>query len=187
MAAELLSPRDAAQILQDGGVIAAPTESVYGLSCDPDDSAAINRILALKLRPPGAGLILLCHEFEAARRWLAPVSDELLARANERWPGPVTFLFPRGEHTPDLLAGRHPTVAVRVTDHGPSRALCKAFGGAIVSTSANPHGQPPAKSVEDVQNYFGDRIDGILEGEGGGRDQPSEIVHLESGRVIRGA
>ena len=100
--------------------------------------------------------------------------------------GPVTWLFPRAAAVPDWLAGSHPTIAIRVTAHAGCRALCRAFGGPIVSTSANPRDEAPARSAAEVERYFPDGLCGIVAGELGGGDQPSQIRDLATGRVFRG-
>lgn len=181
----LLTIPEAAQRLRRGEILAYPTEAVYGLGCDPSQESAVRGILRLKSRPAAAGLILIGSSLEQLRMFMEPVSDALLQRAGSTWPGPVTWLFPRAAGVPDWLAGSHDTVALRLTAHPVCRALCTAFGGAIVSTSANPRGLEPARSVADVQTYFGDSIGGIVEGGLGSGEQPSEIRDLASGRVIR--
>jgi L-threonylcarbamoyladenylate synthase len=104
----------------------------------------------------------------------------------DSWPGPVTWLFPRATHVPDWLAGQHSTIAVRVSAHPVCKSLCEHFEGAVVSTSANLHSGLPATQLSQLDDYFGDRIDGIVEGELGDSTGPSEIRDLASGRVIRG-
>lgn len=175
-----------AQCLSDGGVIAYPTEAVYGLGCDPRDEAAVRRILELKVRPASAGLILIADELERFEPFIGSVSAAERERALAAWPGPVTWLFPRAANVPDWLAGSHPTIAIRVTDHPGCRALCAAFGGPIVSTSANPRDEAPARSAAEVGRYFPAGLCGIVEGELGGGDQPSQIRDLATGRVLRG-
>lgn len=182
---DLLTIRQGAQCLFDGGVIAYPTEAVYGLGCDPDDEVAVRRILELKKRPAEAGMILIADRLERFAPYIGPVSVELRNRALAAWPGPVTWLFPRAERVPDWLAGSHPTIALRLTAHPGCRALCEAFGKPVVSTSANPRDAAPARSAREVADYFPDQLCGVLEGELGGGDQPSEIRDLASGRVIR--
>ena len=113
------------------------------------------------------------------------LKEGLLDRALATWPGPVTWLFPRAPDVPDWLAGSHATIALRVTAHPVCRALCSSFGSAIVSTSANPRSDPPARSAAQVARYFGDALGGIVEGELGSDPRPSEIRDLASGRVIR--
>ena len=181
----LLNTSEAAQILREGGVIAYPTEAVYGLGCDPSNETAVRRILELKQRPAAMGLILIAADIEQITPFIQPLGDELRQRALNAWPGPVTWLIPRNESVPDWLAGSHPTIALRVSAHPLCRELCRAFGGAIVSTSANPSEQPPARTAQQVAAYFGDRLEGIVAGDLGDEKQPSTIRDLASGRVLR--
>lgn len=181
----LVTVRQGAQCLVEGGVIAYPTEAVYGLGCDPENESAVRRILQLKNRPETAGLILIADRLERFAAYIEAVSSEEKQRALAAWPGPVTWLFPRARRVPDWLAGTHPTIALRITAHPVCRALCDAFGGAIVSTSANPSTQEPARSAAQVDAYFGPELCGIVEGELGGQTRPSEIRDLATGRVIR--
>lgn len=181
----LLTIRQGAQCLFDGGVIAYPTEAVYGLGCDPENEKAVRKILELKNRPASAGLILIADRLERFAPYIEPVSAEQKERALSAWPGPVTWLFPRAGHVPDWLAGVHTTIALRITAHEGCRLLCEAFGGPVVSTSANPSSEDPARSAARVASYFPDQLCGIVEGDLGGSDQPSEIRDLVTGRVIR--
>jgi len=182
----LLTIRQGAQCLVDGGVIAYPTEAVYGLGCDPDNESAVRKILELKNRPASAGLILVADRLEHFAPYIQAVSPEMKERALAAWPGPVTWLFPRAGRVPGWLAGEHDTVALRISAHAGCRALCDAFGGPIVSTSANPAAQEPARSVARVESYFPGQLCGIVQGELGGSDLPSEIRDLATGRVVRG-
>lgn len=181
----LLDTAQAVERLRTGQVIAYPTEAVYGLGCDPRNETAVRKILALKDRHEEAGLVLIASEFDQLRNWVAEVSEALLDRAMRTWPGPVTWLFPRAAGVPDFVAGKHDTVAVRVTAHIPSRQLCAAFGSALISTSANPTTAPPARSAAEVREYFGAGLAGILAGELGDGKKPSEIRDLASGKIIR--
>ncbi|GAB6043950.1 L-threonylcarbamoyladenylate synthase [Endothiovibrio diazotrophicus] len=184
MAGEL-ALRLAGRALRSGGVVAHPTEAVYGLACDPLDARAVARLLALKGRSVEKGLILVASSFEALRPFVAVPDDAALARAAASWPGPVTWLFPAAPTTPRWLTGRHVTLAVRVTAHPLTRALCDAFGGPLISTSANPAGRPPPRSAVAVRRYFGTSLDGVLNGPLGDRARPSEIRDLVSGRILR--
>ncbi|MDO1529797.1 Sua5/YciO/YrdC/YwlC family protein [Fulvimonas sp. R45] len=177
----------AAALLRAGGVLAYPTEAVYGLGCDPHDRAAFDRIFALKQRPPTQGVLLIAADFAQVERYidLASVPGEVLAQARASWPGPNTWIFPRSSAVPEWVAGAHAGIALRVTAHAPSIALCRAFGGALVSTSANPHGQPSARSVQAVRDYFGDALDGVLDAPLGGQERPSTIRDALTGAIIR--
>lgn len=177
--------RTATRYLTAGGIIAYPTEAVYGLGCDPLDLTAVVRLLQIKRRPWQKGLILIASSIEQLEPYIAPLTPELEARVSETWPGPVTWLLPAKSTTPPWLTGKHPTLAVRVTAHPLTAELCKAFGGAIVSTSANRAGQPPAKNPLAVRRNLGASVDFILHGPLGGRGSPSEIRDGLSGKVVR--
>ncbi len=182
----LLTVEEAAQCLRDGKVIACPTESVFGLGCDPGTETAVRQLLSLKGRSATAGLILIADCFERFETYTAPVSQALRLRAESSWPGPVTWLFPRADGVPDWLAGKHDTIALRLTAHPVCRALCATFEGAMVSSSANPSSAEPARSAGRVEEYFGPFLGGIVEGALGGNENPSEIRDLATGAVIRG-
>ena len=181
----LLTPAQAAQKLRDGEVIAYPTEAVFGLGCDPGNEAAVRRILSLKGREASAGLILIADQFDRFETFISPVSPDLMDTAMAAWPGPVTWLFPRADSVPDWLAGSHPTIALRLTAHPVCQEICAAFGGAIVSTSANPSSAEPARSAGRVEEYFGSYLGGTVAGGLGDEERPSEIRDLVSGKVIR--
>ncbi|MEO8999659.1 MAG: Sua5/YciO/YrdC/YwlC family protein [Rhodanobacter sp.] len=177
----------AAELLRDGGVLAYPTEAVFGLGCDPHDRVAFKRLFALKQRPPTQGVLLIAAEFAQVERYieLAAIPAEVLQQVRASWPGPHTWIFPRSPDVPAWIAGAHAGIALRVTAHEPAAALCRAFGGALVSTSANPHGQPPARLAQTVADYFGDGLDGLLEAPLGGQNSPTVIRDALSGAIIR--
>jgi L-threonylcarbamoyladenylate synthase len=181
----LLTVSQAAQCLRHGEIIAYPTEAVYGLGCDPGNETAVRCLLALKDRPAEVGLILISDTFDRFETFIQPLSDEHRDRAMSVWPGAVTWLFPSSEAVPGWLAGEHRTVALRMSAHPVCRALCAAFDGAIVSTSANPGGAEPATSVTRLDEYFGSALGGVVMGELGAENRPSEIRDLASGRVVR--
>ena len=174
--------------LRAGKVIAYPTEAVYGLGCDPLDAAAVARLFALKQRPSGQGVLLIAAGFAQVEKYidLAALPAPALARARESWPGPHTWVFPRSAATPPWLAGTHSGIALRVTAHPLAAQLCRAFGGALVSTSANRHSAPPARSAADVRATFGEELGVILDGPTGGLERPTPIRDAVSGEVLRG-
>jgi len=177
--------RFAAHWLRKGGIVAYPTEAVYGLGCDPNRADALRKLLALKRRPWHKGLILIgaCPgQFEP---FLAPLDAERVERAHACWPGPTTWLWPAQPWVSPLLRGEHRTLAVRVPGHPLARALCDAFGGALVSTSANRAGQTPARSALEVRRKLGPRSVFILSGPVDRKARPSRIIDIHSGRVLR--
>jgi L-threonylcarbamoyladenylate synthase len=175
----------ACHALAAGEVIACPTEAVWGLSCDPDDEAAVKHLLALKGRPVSKGLILVAHDMEQLQFLLEDLSRQQVDTLSATWPGPATWLVPHRGRVPGWICGDHDTVAVRVSDHPVVSALCAAWGGPLVSTSANPAGALPARQAYQVRRYFGDRLGYIMPGATGAAGRPTTIRHLLSGQIIR--
>ena len=175
----------AAWHLASGGVIAYPTEGVWGLGCNPDDKHAVLRLLELKQRPVEKGLILVAADIEQFAPYLQGLAPALRRRLTESWPGPVTWVVPDNGRAPLWVRGDHPGVALRVSDHPLVAALCRAFGGPVVSTSANPGGRQPARSALAVRRYFGKQLDFVLPGELGGLRGATTISDLVSGEVMR--
>lgn len=177
--------KQAAAALEAGGIVAYPTEAVYGLGCDPLREDAVDRLLALKSRPRQQGLILIASNFEQLRGLLDTRDRDAVERARATWPGAVTWVFPARSHVPPWLTGGRDTLAVRVTDHPLANALCAAFGRPVVSTSANRSGGEAARDAAAVRETFGDDLAFVLEGAVGGRDLPSEIRNAITGEVLR--
>jgi len=179
--------RTAVATLRSGAVVAYPTEAVYGLGCDPHDHAAFERVFALKRRPPTQGVLLIAADFAQVEKYIdsARVSVEALARVRASWPGPNTWVFPRAATVPHWIAGSHAGIALRVTAHPLAAALCRAFGRALVSTSANRHGEPPARTADEVRAAFGGEVAYILDGAVGGLERPTPIRDAISGEPIR--
>lgn len=173
-----------AQIVRQGGVIAYPTEAVWGLGCDPWNGDAVERLLALKDRPLHKGLILVADNIRQFDFLLEDLPERWVDRLASTWPGPNTWLVPHQERLPAWITGQHNSVALRVSDHPLVRDLC-ALTGPLVSTSANPAGRPSARSRLRVEQYFHDQLDGVLGGALGGRRNPSLIRDLQTGDVIR--
>jgi L-threonylcarbamoyladenylate synthase len=175
----------AVRALRRGGVIAYPTEGVWGLGCDPHNQAAVRRLLALKGREPAKGLILVAAAIEQVQPLLDALPVARRVAVLQSWPGAVTWILPTTPGIPRWITGKHSGVAVRVSDHLQLAALCKGFGAPIVSTSANPQGRPAARNVLAVRRYFRARLDYILPGRLGGRTRPSEIRDASNGRILR--
>ena len=171
--------------LDNEGVVACPTEAVWGLSCDPDSERAVSRVLELKSRPVEKGLILVAASESQLGFLLADLPPAQRATLRASWPGPNTWLVPHHGRVQPWVHGRFSSVAVRVSAHPVVRALCDAFGGPLVSTSANPAGAQPPRAGFQVLRYFGGSLDGMLPGEVGGASGPSQIRDLASGALIR--
>jgi len=184
----VISIVEAAARLRTGGVIAYPTEAVWGIGCDPFDEAAVLRLLALKQRPVDKGLILVAaalEQFDGLLDWerLPPDRAEAVYAS---WPGPHTWIVPTTGRVPHWITGTHDGVAARVSAHPMVVALCMGFGGPIVSTSANLSGAPPAFSRGDLDPALLAACDGVTEGETGGLDAPTGIVDARTGARLRG-
>ena len=177
----------AAQVLREGGVIAYATEAVFGLGCDPQNAHAIERLLHLKQRAPHKGLILIAATEQQLHPYLAlaRIDATMWQRVRASWPGPVTWLLPAAEQVSGLLRGEHATLAVRVSAHPQVCVLCDAFGGALVSTSANLSNQSPARTVDEVRTQFDEQLDLILIGETSGATKPSEIRDAATANIVR--
>jgi L-threonylcarbamoyladenylate synthase len=171
--------------LKAGGIIAYPTEAVYGLGCDPLNEIAALRLLALKQRSWEKGLILIAANFAQLQPFLKPLTPILEKRIFAKWPGPVTWLLPAKSNVPYWLRGQSSKLAVRITAHPETVALCQQWGGALVSTSANLSGQVAAKTAIEVQHIFAKTIDYIVFGEVGKRERPSEIRDALTNKVLR--
>lgn len=175
----------AVRVLRAGGVIAYPTEGVWGLGCDPFNAGAVARVLRLKGRSPGKGLILVAGDVAQVRPLLGRVPLAQRAELLDSWPGPVTWIVPVGDEVPRWITGKHDSVAIRVSNHLQLASLCFLFGGPIVSTSANLQGRPAARSALAVRRYFRGEIDYLLPGDLGGRRGATAIREALSGRIVR--
>lgn len=173
--------------LRKGGVIAYPTEGVWGLGCDPRDEAAVMRLLSLKQRDVDKGLILIASDEAQLAEFIdvTALAVERLIEVRASWPGPNTWILPASASAPRWITGRHDGIAVRVTAHPHVIALCNGFGGALVSTSANIATAPSPCSRGALDPRIVAGVDAISPGETLGRDQPSTIRDARSGALVR--
>lgn len=175
----------AGRIIRAGGVVAYPTEGVYGLGCLPHSNDAIWRILAIKQRDPALGLILIAADPEQLRDW---VDDSVsVSKLASTLSHPITWIVPAAQSVPYLLQGRNAGIAVRITQHPVAAALSREAGCAIVSTSANVSGRPPARTPFVLRREFGHLVDCFVPGPCGPATGASEIRDWRSGRTIRPA
>lgn len=182
-----LSPAAAAIVLHEGAVVACPTEAVWGLGCDPFDEAAVLRLLSLKQREVDKGLILVAAsaaQFDGLADWSA-LAAERAAAVRASWPGPNTWIVPATPRVPRWITGAHAGVALRVSAHPTVAALCEAFGGPLVSTSANLAGAPAPRTLDEFDPALLAALDARVTGETGDRDRPSNIRDARSGAVLR--
>lgn len=175
----------AVDILKSGGIIAYPTEAVYGLGCDPDNEKAVSKLLELKQRPVEKGFILITHDYKSLFNYLDPAALQLHPDILSGWPGPTTWLIPCKTTTPRWLTGTHSTLAVRVTAHPLSARLCALFGKPLVSTSANTSAMEPARTVDELKYRLNKPLDFTIRGETGGAAHVSRIRDALTGEYIR--
>jgi L-threonylcarbamoyladenylate synthase len=170
--------------LRRGGLIAYPTESCYGLGCDPRNLRALQRILRLKGRDASKGMVLIADCFKRLKSFVRPLSAVAQARVNRSWPGPVTWVVPASAACPALLTGGRATIAVRVTAHAEAARLCRSLGMALVSTSANKSGKKTAQTAAECRRIFGARVR-VIDGRIGQRRRPSTLIDLATGTILR--
>lgn len=174
------SIKDAIEILHQGGIIGYPTESCYGLGCDPNHKRAVKSIYELKQRDMHKPMILIVSEWRHLEQLHVSLSTQQLEQLRETWPGPTTW----------LIKSRHPLahngkIAIRMVDHPIAKALCDQWNGPLISTSANLSDMRSATTIPMLIDYFDDQIDGIVAGDVGDRSQPSRIIDLETLTQLR--
>jgi len=172
----------AADVLLGGGIISCPTEGVYGLSCMPDNSAAIERLLRIKRRDPAKGLILIAASKEQLQDWIGVPVDEIPDADPSQ---PITWIVAAAPSVSTLVRGNHDEVAVRVSTNPVARALCEAVESPLVSTSANIAGEAPARNRFILRRKFAGCVDYMVPGDCGPATGPSEIRNLSTGEVLR--
>ena len=177
--------RVASAALRAGGVIAYPTEAVWGLGCDPRNERAVDKLLTLKRRDWRKGLILVAADFAQLEPFVQLPSRTAQKRAFNTWPGPATWIFPASDHTPMWISGERDSVAIRVSAHPVVQALCLAYGGPIVSTSANRSGHEAIRSASGVRLAFRRSIDALVPGALGKLEAPTVIRDVISGMILR--
>lgn len=178
-----LSINRAADVLLGGGVIAYPTEGVYGLGCLPDDERAIMRLLDIKQRDPAKGIILIAAQAEQLSGW---VPDDLVQRIPApQTAKPVTWIVAPGPRAGSLLRGEHESIAVRLTTNPIAAAICTAVESPVTSTSANFSGRPVVRNRIALLKNFGPLVDYVVPGDCGAAAGASEIRRLDNGKILR--
>ena len=176
----------ARDVIWGGGVIAYPTEAVFGLGCDPLNARAVARILAIKQRAAAKGFILIAADIAQLEPFMQ-LDAAMCAAVLKTWPGPVTWVVPASKGVPAWMSGGRDTLAVRVTAHPVAQALCAAAGLALVSTSANLSGHSPLRSPTAVRRLLGDKVDYVVPGTVGTLKKPTEIRDARTGKILRAA
>jgi len=176
---------NAINALRDGGVIAYPTEYCFGLGCDPRNEQAIEKLLAIKQRKRDQGVILVAANIEQVADYALLDSVPLLQQVKDSWPGPNTWILPTKPGVSSWVKGLHSSIAMRVSAHPVCQQLCQEFEHAIVSTSANRHGQESLLSADDVRGQFASDLDYIVDLEVGGAAHASTIRDAITGKQLR--
>ena len=176
----------AIDFLNQGKLVAYPTEAVWGIGCDPFNQSAVRKILEIKQRPAKKGLILVAADVSQISDLVSSLTLAQMELLNSSWPGPTTWLIPdERDLYPAWVKGEHASIAIRVSAHPLIQSLCERFGRPIVSTSANASGQTEIRSQSMVEQQFADNIDYILPGHIGEQRSPSQIRDLISGDILR--
>lgn len=177
----------ATRVLLAGGLIAYPTEAVYGLGCLPERGDTVQRLLIAKRRSWRKGLTLIAASLEQLEPLVVWPEGDMRRAVLDSWPGPFTWVLDARPGVPQLLSGGRDTLAVRITDHPLASELCRRTGGPLVSTSANRAGRPPLRRALQVRREFGSELDYVLAGRLGGLEQPTAIRDGRTGALLRSA
>ncbi|RKG52034.1 threonylcarbamoyl-AMP synthase [Corallococcus sp. AB011P] len=174
----------AVELLRHGGVIALPTETVYGLAANAEDELAVRRVFAIKGRPANHPLIVHIPDEEYLPEWAREVPDEAKALARAFWPGPLTLVLRRTSKATDAVTGGQDTVALRVPGHSVAMEVLERLGGGVAAPSANRFGRVSPTTAEHVQRDLGDDVDLVLDGGPSTVGVESTIVDLSSGAPV---
>lgn len=177
----------AAKIIAQGGIIAFRTDTFYGLGADPFNATAVAKVRALKGREENKPILLLLADARDVDRFIAHPSKEFEELASRFWPGPLTIVGRAVESLPAEITAGTGTVGVRVPADSNVRDLARECGGALTATSANPSGREPARSAQEVFDYFGNRIDLVIDGGEVTANEPSTVIDVTTSppRVLR--
>ena len=170
--------------LQQGGVIAYPTESCYGLGCDPFNYQAINRVIRLKGRSKNKGLIVIAAKFAQLKHLIQPLTDKEIIALKEFWPGFYSIILPVRQELPANLTGIHHKLAVRLSKHQGVTQLCNFLAMPLVSTSANKSGCRSIRDYRECKRQFGRQVM-VLPGVTGFAKKPSTIIDWHTRQKLR--
>lgn len=172
--------QEAAEVLRAGGLVAFPTETVYGLGADASNAEAVRKVFAVKRRPSWHPLIVHLGDAGMLDEWAVDIPDEARVLADRFWPGPLTMILARSARVPGTVTGGQDTVGLRVPDQQVALAMLAAFGGGVAAPSANHFGRTSPTTAEDVRSELGDEVDLVLDGGPCAVGVESTIVDLSS-------
>ena len=169
----------------NGEIIAYPTESVFGLGCNPFDESAVMKLLNIKKRSAEKGLILIASHVQQILPLINPITSNDLAKALKSWPGHHTWIFPKSKLVPTWISGQYTSIAIRVSNHPVVIQLCNKLNSPLVSTSANISKQGELTSIKNIKSIFGDKIGFYVNASTGEESNPSTIHDAHSNTIIR--
>jgi L-threonylcarbamoyladenylate synthase len=175
---------EAATVIRGGGIVAVPTDTLYGLAADPFSAAAVERVFAIKARSAERALPLIAADITQVENRLGPLPPAGQRLAAAYWPGPLTLLVPRPSTLAADVTGGLDQVGVRVPAHAVARELCRVCGGPLTATSANLSGAPASADPDEVARTMGEGVGLLLDAGPTAGGPPSTIVDV-SGRAIR--
>lgn len=175
---------EAAAVIRAGGIVALPTETSYGLAVDPLNAEALRRLFAIKQRPPSKPVLVLIDRIEQLPLLAAETPSVYEPLMKQLWPGPLTLIFPALQVLPYFLTAGTGTVGIRISSHPLAIRICRHLDSAITATSANISSRPPARSVREVNEIFGDQVDLVVDGGRLDSVAPSTIVNQAAGRLL---
>ena len=176
---------DISNAIVKGKIVAYPTESVFGIGCDPENEKSINKIIAIKNRSKQKGLIIIADEVKKLSKFIHKDYLDLFIKKSDIESKPTTWIVPSSKHVLNLVKGEDSSVALRITQHPIASRICKYSNKAIISTSANISNKTPAKNSNEILMQFGEEIDIIVDGRVGDSIKPTQIVDLITNKVIR--
>ncbi|HLE42940.1 MAG TPA: L-threonylcarbamoyladenylate synthase [Methylomirabilota bacterium] len=177
----------AARVLKDGGLVAFPTETFYGLGAHALDPAAVARVFGAKGRPADKPLLVLVDSMAMAAEVATEIPERARRLAARYWPGPLTLILRARPHVPPALTAGTATIGLRISDHPVALALVRAAGVPVTAPSANPHDAPPPRTAAEVLAGLGDRVDLVLDGGPTRGGPPSTLLDLTgpAPRIVR--
>ncbi len=176
---------EAIAVIKSGGIIAYPTEAVFGLGCDPFDEQTVLRLLSLKNRSVKQGLILIASNIRQVLPLIQPVNSDDLARALKSWPGHKTWIFPKSKLVPSWVSGDHNSIAIRVSNHPIVKQLCDKLDQVLISTSANISKQSDLNSIKRIKSTFNDKIQLYIDAPVGNETKSSTIRDAHTLQIHR--
>tara|TARA_Y100000590_G_scaffold450345_1_gene589855 strand:+ start:9845 stop:10423 length:579 start_codon:yes stop_codon:yes gene_type:complete len=176
---------DISDAIVKGKIIAYPTESVFGIGCDPENEQSINKIIEIKNRGKQKGLIIIADEVKKLSKFIHKDYLDLFIKKSDIESKPTTWIVPSSKHVLNLVQGENSSVALRITQHPIASRICKYSNKAIISTSANISNKTPAKNSNEILMQFGEEIDIIVDERVGDSIKPTQIVDLITNKVIR--